>query len=40
MEAGDPFVSFDLIIRALLTMGLSREDLAMDIADENSKKSA
>ena len=40
MEAGDPSVSIDLIIRTLLTMGVSREDLATDIADENSKKSA
>ncbi|HLO47072.1 MAG TPA: helix-turn-helix transcriptional regulator [Kamptonema sp.] len=40
MEAGDPSVSIDLIIRTLLTMGVSREDLARDIADENSKKSA
>lgn len=40
MEAGDPSVSLDLIIRTLLTMGASREDLAIDIADHNSKKSA
>src|SRR6266566_2995305 len=28
MEAGDPSVSLDLLIRALLTLGTSREDLA------------
>ena len=31
MEAGDPSVSLDLLIRALLTMGLSRKDLAQII---------
>jgi transcriptional regulator with XRE-family HTH domain len=36
MEAGDPSVSLDLIIRTLLTMGANREDLAMDIADKKS----
>jgi len=28
MEAGDPSVSLDLLIRALLVLGASREDLA------------
>jgi DNA-binding XRE family transcriptional regulator len=28
MEAGDPSVSLDLLIRALLVLGVSREDLA------------
>ena len=28
MEAGDPSVSLDLLIRALLALGASREDLA------------
>jgi DNA-binding XRE family transcriptional regulator len=28
MEAGDPSVSLDLLIRALLALGTSREDLA------------
>jgi DNA-binding XRE family transcriptional regulator len=28
MEAGDPGVSFDLLLRALLAMGVAREELA------------
>jgi hypothetical protein len=28
MEAGDPSVSIDLLVRALFTMGASRQDLA------------
>lgn len=31
MEAGDPSVSLDLIIRSLLTLGVSKEDLARSI---------
>lgn len=32
MEAGDPSVSLDLLIRSLLSLGLSRENLALLIA--------
>lgn len=32
MEAGDPSVSLDLLVRSLLVLGASREDLARMIA--------
>jgi len=32
MEAGDPSVSLDLLVRSLLALGASREDLARMIA--------
>ncbi len=32
MEAGDPSVSFDLLVRTLLRMGVSRRDLARWLA--------
>jgi transcriptional regulator with XRE-family HTH domain len=32
MEAGDPSVSLDLLIRSLLTLGASEKDLAKVIA--------
>lgn len=32
MEAGDPTVSLDLLVRSLLALGISREDLARMIA--------
>src|SRR5215475_13465777 len=34
MEAGDPAVSLDLLVRSLLTLGASREDLARIIAPQ------
>src|SRR5215475_4522208 len=34
MEAGDPSVSLDLLVRSLLTLGASREDLARIIAPQ------
>ena|SRR5437879_4245320 len=36
MEAGDPSVSLDLLIRALLLLGASREDLASMLAKDIS----
>ena len=33
LEAGDPTVSIDLLIKALLVLGASRRDLARAIAD-------
>src|SRR5437879_1258901 len=35
MEAGDPSVSLDLLVRSLLALGASREDLAHMIAPQN-----
>jgi predicted XRE-type DNA-binding protein len=35
MEAGDPSVSLDLLIRALLALGASREDLACMIESQH-----
>jgi len=35
MEAGDPSVSLDLLVRSLLTLGASREDLARIIAPQD-----
>ena len=34
MEAGDPSVSLDLLVRSLLALGASREDLARMIASQ------
>jgi predicted XRE-type DNA-binding protein len=34
MEAGDPSVSLDLLVRSLLALGASREDLAHMIAPQ------
>ena len=34
MEAGDPAVSLDLLVRSLLALGASREDLARMIAPQ------
>jgi predicted transcriptional regulator len=34
MEAGDPSVSLDLLVRSLLVLGASREDLARMIASQ------
>lgn len=35
MEAGDPSVSIDLLVRSLLAMGASRKDVARVIAHES-----
>lgn len=35
IESGDPSVSLDLIVRALLTTGTTRQELAKAIADIN-----
>ncbi len=35
MEAGDPSVSLDLIVRTLLVMGATREDVAIALAQRN-----
>src|SRR5713101_7801268 len=40
MEAGDPSVSIDLLIRALLRMGASRRDLARHLSVSASKRAA
>lgn len=34
MEAGDPTVSLDLLVRALFALGASREDVAAAITDD------
>lgn len=39
MEAGDPAVTIDLLIRSLLTLGASRKDLARMIAGTRSRAS-
>ena len=36
IESGDPSVSLDLIVRALLTTGITRQELAEAIADIGS----
>lgn len=40
MEAGDPTVSLDLLIRSLLAMGASRKDLARVIAGPRARSAA
>ena len=35
MEAGDPSVSLDLIVRTLLAMGATREDVAIALVQRN-----
>jgi predicted XRE-type DNA-binding protein len=40
MEAGDESVSLDLLIRALLALGISRSQLARLITDKGTSKSA
>jgi len=40
MEAGDPTVSLDLLIRSLLAMGASRNDLARVIASPKARSAA
>jgi hypothetical protein len=36
MEAGDPLVSFDLLVRSLLAMGATREALAQLISSSGT----
>ena len=40
MEAGDPSVSLDLLIRSLLHMGATRRDLARHLSASPSKRAA
>lgn len=40
MEAGDPSVSIDLLIRSLLKMGVTRRDLARHLRASPSKRAA
>lgn len=40
MEAGDPSVSIDLLIRSLLRMGTSRRDLVRHLSVSGSKRAA
>ena len=35
IEAGDPSVSLDLIIRALISTGATRQDIALAIVSQN-----
>ena len=39
MEAGDPSVSLDLLIRSLLTLGASRRDLSRIMSDRSAYSS-
>lgn len=40
MEAGDPSVSLDLLIRSLLHLGATRQDLARHLGASPSKRAA
>ena len=40
MEAGDPSVSIDLLVRALLGLGVNRRDLARHLSVSTSKRAA
>ncbi len=40
MEAGDPSVSIDLLIRSLLKMGVTRRDLARHLSAAPSRRAA
>ncbi len=40
MEAGDPSVSLDLLIRSLLHMGATRRDLARHLSASSRKRAA
>ena len=40
MEAGDPSVSIDLLVRSLLRMGATRRDLARHLSTSTSKRAA
>jgi len=40
MEAGDPTVSIDLLVRSLLRLGASRRDLARHLSSSPSKHAA
>ena len=38
MEAGDPSVSLDLLIRALFKLGMTREELSRALADSRTRR--
>lgn len=40
MEAGDPTVSIDLLVRSLLSLGATQRDLAKIIAESSRSKAA
>ena len=40
MEVGDPTVSIDLLVRALLKLGVNRRDLARHLSPSTSKRAA
>jgi hypothetical protein len=40
MEAGDPTVSLDLLVRSLLRLGTSRRDLVRHLSTSSSKRAA
>ena len=40
MEAGDPSVSIDLLVRALLRLGVNRRDLVRHLSVSTSKRAA
>jgi ribosome-binding protein aMBF1 (putative translation factor) len=40
MEAGDPSVSLDLLVRSLLKLGASRRDLARHLAASSRRRAA
>jgi ribosome-binding protein aMBF1 (putative translation factor) len=40
MEAGDPSVSIDLLVRTLLRLGASRRDLARHLATGSTRRAA
>ena len=40
MEAGDPSVSIDLLVRSLLRMGATRRDLARHLSASTSRRAA
>ena len=40
MEAGDPSVSIDLLVRALLRLGVKRRDLARHLSASTGKRAA
>lgn len=40
MEAGDPSVSLDLLVRSLLSLGATKRDLAKIIAESSRSKAA
>jgi len=40
MEAGDPTVSIDLLVRSLLRLGVNRRDLVRHLSPSTSKRTA